>query len=98
MVGRFPDSRGILLDAFTDGLYGGTGRTIDWQQLPKLKQSVILAGGLDAENVAAAIAMVKPFAVDVSGGVEHSRGVKDAAKMRRFMAAVHSTDGMGEID
>jgi len=91
-VNRFPDSRGILLDAFTDGLYGGTGRTIDWQQIPALKQPVILAGGLDADNVGDAIRLVSPFAVDVSGGVELSRGVKDADKMRRFVAAVHDTD------
>jgi phosphoribosylanthranilate isomerase len=91
-VNRFPDSRGILLDAFTDGLYGGTGRTIDWQQIPALKQSVILAGGLDVDNVGNAIRRVSPFAVDVSGGVERSRGVKDADKMRRFVAAVRDTD------
>jgi phosphoribosylanthranilate isomerase len=91
-VNRFPSSRGILLDAFTDGLYGGTGRTINWQQIPALKQPVILAGGLDADNVGNAIRLVSPFAVDVSGGVELSRGVKDADKMRRFVAAVHDTD------
>jgi phosphoribosylanthranilate isomerase len=92
VVSRFPDSRGILLDAFTDGLYGGTGRTIDWLQIPTLKQTVILAGGLDANNVDSAIRQVKPFGVDVCGGVESSRGVKDADKMRRFMAAVNKTD------
>jgi phosphoribosylanthranilate isomerase len=91
-VNRFPDSRGILLDAFTDGLYGGTGRTIDWQQIPALKQPLILAGGLDVDNVGNAIRRVSPFAVDVSGGVERSRGVKDADKMRRFVAAVRDTD------
>jgi phosphoribosylanthranilate isomerase len=91
-VNRFPDSRGILLDAFTDGLYGGTGRTIDWQQIPALKQPLILAGGLDVDNVGDAIRLVSPFAVDVSGGVERSRGVKDADKMRRFVAAVRDTD------
>ncbi|MFT5805643.1 MAG: phosphoribosylanthranilate isomerase [Candidatus Paceibacteria bacterium] len=91
-VNRFPDSRGILLDAFTDGLYGGTGRTIDWQQIPALKQPLILAGGLDVDNVGHAIRQVRPFAVDVSGGVERSRGVKDADKMRRFVVAVRDTD------
>jgi phosphoribosylanthranilate isomerase len=98
VVNRFPDSRGILLDAFTDGLYGGTGRTIDWQQIPTLNQPVILAGGLDADNVASAISQVRPFAVDVSGGVERSRGVKDADKMRRFMAAVQWTDTTPDAD
>jgi phosphoribosylanthranilate isomerase len=98
VVNRFPDSRGILLDAFTDGLYGGTGRTIDWQQIPNLKQPVILAGGLDAGNVGNAIRQVKPFAVDVSGGVERSRGVKDEDKMRRFVAAVNETDMTSDDD
>ncbi|MFT5793229.1 MAG: phosphoribosylanthranilate isomerase [Saprospiraceae bacterium] len=97
VVDRFPDSRGILLDAFTDGLYGGTGRTIDWQQIPALKQAVILAGGLDEDNVGDAIRQARPFAVDVSGGVERSRGVKDADKMRRFMAAVNRTDTAPDV-
>lgn len=82
----------LLLDAAVAGTYGGTGRTIDWKlaaafTLENRDRAVILAGGLDADNVVKAIRLVRPRAVDVAGGVESSPGRKDAAKMRAFMAA-----------
>jgi len=91
-VAEYPDSHGVLLDAYTDGLYGGTGRTIDWQQLPVLQKAVILAGGLNPDNVAAAIASVAPHGVDVSGGVERTKGRKDPGKLLDFIRAVRAAD------
>ena len=85
-------AQAILVDTATDGLFGGTGKTFDWSMLPDLGKPVVLAGGLDAANVGAAIAATNPYAVDVSGGVELSRGVKDAAKMKKFVEAVQSAD------
>lgn len=84
----------ILLDAYRDGAYGGTGHTIDWTLAAEIvKQSglpVFLAGGLTPDNVASAIHSVKPFAVDVSSGIESSPGVKDRVKMRDFVQAVRA--------
>lgn len=80
---------GILLDTFVDGVPGGTGASFDWSLVPEdAGKPVILAGGLDAGNVAAAIRQVRPYAVDVSGGVEASKGIKDAGKIRAFIQAV----------
>jgi len=75
--------------------YGGTGRTADWNRLPgpSLRSlPLVLAGGLQAHNVAAAIAAVRPYAVDVSSGVEETRGIKSADRMRAFVAAVRRAD------
>ena len=81
---------GILLDTFVSGVPGGTGETFDWALIPSgLEKPIILAGGLTSANVAQAIAQVRPYAVDVSGGVEQSKGLKDHAKIRAFMSAVH---------
>ncbi len=91
-LAEFPDSKGILLDTFVEGEYGGTGATFDWQSLPDLHRQVILAGGLNASNVGEAILKVKPFAVDVSGGVEMSKGQKDENKIESFVQAVRSAD------
>jgi phosphoribosylanthranilate isomerase len=78
-----------LLDTYSARSKGGTGRAFDWTLVPAdLDQPVILAGGLDAGNVAQAIAAVRPYAVDVNGGVESSPGVKDARKMEAFMQEV----------
>ncbi len=88
----FETAQAILVDTATDGQFGGTGKTFDWSMLPDLGKSVVLAGGLDATNVGAAIAATHPYAVDVSGGVERSRGVKDVAKMKKFIEAVQSAD------
>ncbi|HJR77432.1 MAG TPA: phosphoribosylanthranilate isomerase [Nitrospiraceae bacterium] len=81
--------RGFLLDAFAPEAHGGTGRTTDWTIAAELAKSlsVILAGGLTPDNVATAVATVKPYAVDVSSGVEASPGKKDHAKIRAFVEA-----------
>ncbi len=78
----------ILLDAYHEKKYGGTGDRFDWRLIPDTSPlPIILAGGLDATNVADAVDL-PIYAVDVSGGIEHSKGKKDAAKMRAFMKAV----------
>ncbi|MDP2152584.1 MAG: phosphoribosylanthranilate isomerase [Methylotenera sp.] len=83
-------SRALLLDTYTEGVAGGTGHVFDWGLIPSnLNKSVVLAGGLTADNVASAIQQVKPYAVDVSGGVELSKGIKDAAKIAAFMQQVY---------
>jgi len=91
-VDEFKDSRGILLDTFVQGEYGGTGMTFDWRSLPDLDKEIVLAGGLNAGNVGTAIHEVKPWAVDVSGGVEQSKGQKDETKIVSFIQAVRSAD------
>lgn len=86
-------ARALLLDAYRPGVPGGTGETFDWSRIPAgLAKPVILAGGLNADNVAEAIATVAPFAVDVSGGVEAAPGIKDAERMAAFMAAAGEGD------
>jgi phosphoribosylanthranilate isomerase len=86
----YDDAAAILADAYLEGVPGGTGRTLDWSRLPsRLARPLILAGGLAPDNVAAAVARVWPFAVDVSGGVEAAPGVKDAAKIAAFMRGVN---------
>jgi phosphoribosylanthranilate isomerase len=81
---------GILLDTYVAGVPGGTGETFDWALIPSsLEKPIILAGGLTSANVAQAITQVRPYAVDVSGGVEKSKGIKDHDKIRAFMSAVH---------
>jgi phosphoribosylanthranilate isomerase len=85
----FSSAQGLLLDAFVEGIPGGTGASFDWALIPKnLTVPVILSGGLDAENVAAAIKQVRPYAVDVSSGVEVSKGIKDATKIAAFINEV----------
>jgi len=91
-IKKFPNSHGILVDAHDEVLFGGTGKTLDWSNLLEIDQPLILAGGLTPENVATAISQVKPFAVDVSSGVEVSKGVKDPKKIRDFMVAVRNAD------
>ena len=89
----FRGARGLLLDAHVEGVPGGTGATFDWNLVPRsLPLPVILSGGLDADNVAAAIRQVRPWAVDVSSGVEASRGIKDVAKIARFIREVKQED------
>jgi phosphoribosylanthranilate isomerase len=80
----------VLVDAFDPHARGGTGRTIDWSKAAVVARSrhVILAGGLNAGNVADAIRTVRPYGVDVSSGVEHSPGIKDSEKLAAFVAAV----------
>ena len=89
----FRSAQGLLLDAHVEGIPGGTGSAFDWALIPgKLPLPVILSGGLDAENVAAAIEQVRPYAVDVSSGVEAGKGIKDAAKVAAFINEVKQID------
>ena len=89
LAAPYAKARGILLDTYVPGIPGGTGAAFDWSLVPRdLPQPVILAGGLSADNVQAAIEKVRPYAVDVSGGVEADKGIKDAAKIRAFMQAI----------
>ena len=86
---QYAGARGILLDTYVAGVPGGTGEAFDWSLVPeRLSKPIILAGGLSADNVGQAIAQVRPYAVDVSGGVEQAKGIKDAAKIEAFMRAV----------
>lgn len=90
-VAQFASARGILLDTYDPKVPGGTGRVFDWSKIPKgLDKPIILAGGLTPENVWQAITKVRPFAVDVSGGVEADKGIKDVEKIAAFMRGVQS--------
>ena len=90
---KYGSSRGMLLDAWLEGVPGGTGNTFDWQLAAgSLPAPIVLAGGLNESNIAAAIATVRPAAVDVSGGVESAPGIKDANKIKRFIAAVRAAE------
>jgi phosphoribosylanthranilate isomerase len=83
----FDAARGLLLDAFVPGVPGGTGERFDWSLIPPaLPKPVILSGGLTPDNVAEAVQRVRPWAVDVSSGVEASKGIKDAHQIARFIA------------
>ncbi|MFA6904028.1 MAG: phosphoribosylanthranilate isomerase, partial [Gallionellaceae bacterium] len=78
----FAGAQGLLLDTYVDGMPGGTGSSFDWALIPHdLPLPVVLSGGLNAGNVAEAIRKVRPYAVDVSSGVEESKGIKDAEKI-----------------
>ena len=86
---RYPDARALLLDTHHDALWGGTGVSFDWNVVPDdVDHPIVLAGGLTPENVASAIRVVRPFAVDVSGGVESAPGEKDPERMERFVKEV----------
>lgn len=90
-IGLYGSAAGVLLDTFVPGVPGGTGEAFDWSLVPRgLHMPIILAGGLTPGNVHAAIEQVQPYAVDVSGGVESSKGVKDHAKIHAFVRAVRS--------
>jgi phosphoribosylanthranilate isomerase len=85
----YPDAAALLLDAYVVGIEGGTGLSFDWSRVPRdLPRPLILAGGLTPDNVTRALALTRPYAVDVSGGVERDKGVKDEDKMRRFIQSV----------
>ena len=85
---EYASAKALLLDTYSDAAYGGTGHSFDWDLIPKnMQKPLILAGGLNAENVGLAIKKVQPYAVDVSGGVELAKGIKDADKIAAFMLA-----------
>ena len=86
---RFSHAQALLLDTYIKGIPGGTGQTFNWQLIPKqVNKPIILAGGLTPANVGAAIKTVYPYAVDVSGGVEASKGIKDSNKIKQFIDEV----------
>lgn len=91
-VQQYPDSKALLLDAYVENLPGGTGQAFDWRLIPQLSVPWVLAGGLKANNVAAAINQVQPFAVDISGGVEASKGIKDRQKIQEFISEVRNAE------
>jgi phosphoribosylanthranilate isomerase len=94
-AGRLPQA--ILVDACHPGMFGGTGETVDWSAVRTLRGQIdayfVLAGGLNPDNVATAVSMARPDAVDVAGGVESSPGRKDADAVRRFVAAARQAQG-----
>jgi phosphoribosylanthranilate isomerase len=81
----FPDAAGILVDSHEPGGLGGTGKALDWSRIKAGAKPLILAGGLNPQNVAAAVQLTRPWAVDVSSGVEVSPGIKDADLIKRFI-------------
>ncbi len=85
---EYDSARGLLLDTYQPGTPGGTGKTFDWSRIAQIDKPVILAGGLNADNIQQAIQQVRPFAVDVSGGVESEKGIKSHDKISAFMREV----------
>jgi phosphoribosylanthranilate isomerase len=89
----YPDAKAYLLDSHAPGDAGGSGIAFNWERVPAdLGKPLILAGGLDANNVSEAIRLVRPYAVDVSSGVEREKGIKDYGKMAEFMNEVRRVD------
>jgi phosphoribosylanthranilate isomerase len=94
-LAEYKNASAFLFDSNEPGQLGGTGHVFDWRMLDKnMSRPLILAGGLNVHNVAAAIQQVRPWAVDVSSGVEAARGIKDADALRAFTAAVAEADGL----
>ncbi len=89
----FPDAAALLLDSHESGGLGGTGRIFDWKQLRHTGKSLVLAGGLTPDNVREAIRLVRPWAVDVSSGVEEAPGIKNPDAMRLFVKRVRGSLG-----
>jgi phosphoribosylanthranilate isomerase len=90
---RFTGARGLLLDAYRPGVPGGTGETFDWDRIPgMLGPRIVLAGGLAPSNVGRAVRQVRPYAVDVSGGVESAKGIKDPDKIKAFIEEVRRAE------
>lgn len=93
-MARYDDAWGFLLDSHAPGGQGGTGRAFDWSRFPgQAAPALILAGGLTPSNVGAAVCTLRPFAIDVSSGVESGPGIKDHAKMRDFVDEVQRAGG-----
>jgi len=89
-ISNFPTATGFLLDSHSQGQMGGSGEKFSWQDVPQnIAKPLILAGGLTPENVHQAKSIVQPYAVDVSSGIETSKGIKDPAKMAKFIKEVH---------
>lgn len=89
----FRDAQALLLDAYVEGVPGGTGQRFDWRLIPQsLSLPIVLSGGLDADNVSDAVSQVRPWAVDVSSGVEVSKGIKDTKKIEQFIRGVRNAD------
>jgi phosphoribosylanthranilate isomerase len=90
---EYDDARGLLLDAYVPGMPGGTGERFDWSLIPAgLSKPLVLSGGLTPDNVAEAVRQVKPWAVDVSSGVEQAKGIKDAARVAAFIQGAKHAD------
>jgi len=90
---QYASARALLLDTYRPGTPGGTGAVFDWERVPpQLAPQIVLAGGLTSDNVGSAVQQVRPWAVDTSGGVESSPGVKDSARIAAFIAAVRAAD------
>ena len=90
---EFKTARAVLLDTLAQGLYGGSGESFDWKLIPtEMRRRVLLSGGLHPENVSGAIQLIRPWAVDVSSGVEASKGVKDHARIHKFIEEVRNAD------
>jgi phosphoribosylanthranilate isomerase len=88
---EFRAAKGLLLDAWVEGARGGTGTVFDWSLIPRdLPAPVVLSGGLNPDNVEQAVRQVRPWAVDVSSGVESAKGIKDVRKMEAFMTGVRN--------
>lgn len=89
----YHDAAGLLLDAYHPGVKGGTGSQFDWELIPKqCNLPIILAGGLDETNAKQAVQSVRPYALDVSSGVEADKGIKDSHKMAAFIKQVNEGD------
>ena len=87
---RYSSASAVLLDAYRPGVPGGTGESFDWDRIPaEVRSSIVLAGGLNPDNIRRAVETVCPFAVDVSGGVEASKGIKDKEKVEKFTQEVN---------
>ncbi len=88
-----PNAAALLIDAWAPGEHGGTGKIVDWTAIGDIGRPWLLAGGLTPENVAEAIEIARPYAVDVSSGVESKRGEKDLEKIRSFLSTVSACNG-----
>jgi phosphoribosylanthranilate isomerase len=89
---RYPSAQAFLLDGHGPGAQGGSGQAFDWERAPRLGRPVFLAGGLRADNVGAAIAALRPHAVDASSGIESAPGCKDGDRMQAFLREVQRAD------
>jgi len=97
MQQQYDGAAALLLDSYRKGVPGGTGDRFEWQRIPAdMAPSIVLAGGLSADNVEQAVRQVRPYAVDVSGGVERSKGIKNWAKISAFMRGVERANQQPE--